>query len=230
MLYSLLCIPDSFQLLTFQACCSNDKDGNTKALESKSIMIMGSGSKSKSVQTCMSKFYQCMKSIPEDIIQLNVPVLALLGDIGLAHTTLLPRDFLFQQADHFEHILYLTGNHEFYNDRNKHNCYTVQLCSNWIGFVQCATNVLIFISWNAISLKINGVIVLRMALWSFVSKKKTKREGTEMSMNDYCFCYKKAHHTAPKKDTLDQPPVTNPKSESLLFKITTMSSSAMLSG
>ena len=186
---------------------------------------MGSGSKSKSVQTCMSKFYQCMKSIPEDIILLNAPVLALLGDIGLAHTTLLPRDFLFQQLDHFEHLLYLTGNHEFYNDRNKQDCYTVQLCSNRIGFVQCATNVLIFISWNAISLKSNYC-----SQDEFISKTKTNREGTEMSMNDYCFCYKKAHHTAPKKDTLDQPPVTNPKSESLLFKITTMSSSAMLSG
>jgi len=58
-------------------------------------------------------------TIPDDIIVPKAPNLALLGDIGLAHTDQL-QNFLYQQADHFQNILFVAGNYEFYNFGTMH--------------------------------------------------------------------------------------------------------------
>lgn len=54
----------------------------------------------------------------DEIIRPNAPVLALLGDIGIP-THEMYREFLLYQAERFQAVLVLSGNHEFYdvNDR-----------------------------------------------------------------------------------------------------------------
>lgn len=55
-----------------------------------------------------------------DLIVPTAPILALLGDIGIpTHQSYC--DFLMIQAERFEAVLVLTGNHEYYDERDKHD-------------------------------------------------------------------------------------------------------------
>lgn len=59
--------------------------------------------------------YNTSKNIFEKILKPSAPYLALCGDIGYPGTELY-EPFLQYCSDNFEHIFYIAGNHEFYND------------------------------------------------------------------------------------------------------------------
>ena len=129
------------------------------------------------------EFYGGSDNIPyEDIIVPKAPVLALLGDIGLAYTESLRR-FLHYQAGRFETVLFLAGNHEYYNhDGDRYSVFEQQ---KWLEDVCKEKDNIIFMEKTAVDLQ--GVRILGTSLWSEVPKEY--REIAQASMNDYNLCY-----------------------------------------
>ena len=128
------------------------------------------------------EFYNRLKWVPKDIIRPCAPVLALLGDIGLACTDLL-RGFLHQQADRFETVLFLAGNHEFYNERGSHKTIDEQI--QWMREICAERDNLIFLEKDSIELC--GVRILATTLWSYIPSSLQKLANN--SMNDYALSY-----------------------------------------
>lgn len=128
------------------------------------------------------EFYQQPDRIPDDIIQRQAPILALVGDIGLAFTETL-RYFLHQQADRFEHVLFLAGNHEFYNHGEQKRSVQEQLA--WLQSVCDEKPNLHLLERQAV--EIRGVLILGTTLWSYVPN--TLASKAEGSMNDYHLSY-----------------------------------------
>lgn len=133
------------------------------------------------------EFFESSERIPNDIIQPRAPILALLGDIGIACTELL-RDFLHQQADRFEHVLFLPGNHEFYNLFDVYNEgtmkkkeYSVQEQLAWMKQVCNERHNLHFMERQVVD--IDGVLILGTMLWSHIPQHMTV--VAEQCMNDY---------------------------------------------
>lgn len=129
------------------------------------------------------EFYDSPDRIPADIIQRRAPILALLGDIGLAYTDTL-RAFLHRQADAFEHVLFLAGNHEFYNRRNN-KYYTVQEQLAWIKAICEERPNLHFMERQVV--EIGGVWILGTTLWSHIPPHLEVKAA--QSMNDYHLSY-----------------------------------------
>ena len=127
------------------------------------------------------EFYEHILKVP-DKIQPQAPILALLGDIGLACTDLL-QDFLFLQADRFEKVLFLPGNHEYYNSRD--TTYSMEEQMDWMKEVCSRRENLYFMDRD--SLLLNGVLVLGTTLWSDIPDEMLRK--AEQSMNDYEVSY-----------------------------------------
>ena len=117
------------------------------------------------------------------IIQPQAPVLALLGDVGLAFTAEL-RSFLHQQAEQFEHVLYLAGNHEFYNNRNG-SYHTVLEQLAWLRQVCDEKPNLHFLEKTVV--QIGAVRILGTTLWSHVPDSMSQK--AEQYLNDYHLSY-----------------------------------------
>ena len=100
---------------------------------------------------------------PDDIIVPNAPVLALLGDIG---SPLSPayEAFLLRQAQRFEQVLVLTGNHEYYTRHPTEGA--KQQIDAKIAAICAKHPRLVFLNRSAIT--IGGVRVLGCTLWSYV--------------------------------------------------------------
>lgn len=128
------------------------------------------------------EFYGTPEKIPLDIIEPSAPILALLGDIGLACTELL-RSFLLQQCDRFEHVLFVAGNHEFYNEHRQTK--TVQEQLEWIRGVCGERANLHFLERE--TLTIGGVRLLGTSLWSYIPPESVQE--AEQTMNDYRISY-----------------------------------------
>jgi hypothetical protein len=128
------------------------------------------------------EFNGTLDQVPNDIILPRAPVLALLGDVGLAFTPLL-QDFLHLQADRFETVLFLAGNHEFYNKGGTPKSVAAQ--RQWISEVCDARDNLHFLEES--SLLENGVRILATTLWSYIPP--TVESQAERSMNDYHLSY-----------------------------------------
>ena len=119
---------------------------------------------------------------PEDIILPRAPVLALLGDVGLAFTPQL-KAFLHHQAKRFEAVIYIAGNHEFYNHQGASK--TVGEQEQWLRDVCSEVDNLHFMEKNV--MVINGVRILATTLWSFIPPSVELSAGS--SMNDYHLSY-----------------------------------------
>ena len=128
------------------------------------------------------EFYNTPDRIPDGIIERRAPILALAGDVGLAFTDTL-RFFLHQQADRFEQVLFLAGNHEFYNKGGTPHTIDEQL--EWLRQVCDEKDNLHFLERQAV--EIGGVLILGTTLWSFVPE--SLEELAESSMNDYHLSY-----------------------------------------
>lgn len=149
--------------------------------------LVGNGVKIQIASDLHLEVYQDDKMmIPHDIIVPQAPILALLGDIGLAYTPAL-KDFLHLQADRFQHVLYIGGNHEYYNKRRggirKH---TVQQQYQWLQRVCQERDNLHFVERQVVD--IDGVvIILATTLWSEIPQASIA--VAELSMNDYHISY-----------------------------------------
>jgi Calcineurin-like phosphoesterase len=141
------------------------------------------------------EFYETPDKIPPDILVPRAPILALLGDVGL---TL--RFFLHKQADRFQHVLFLAGNHEFYNcHRNnnnnftsseRHNMHTVDDQLAWLRNVCRERPNLHFMERQRLELA--GAVILATTLWSHIPAGVA--ELAQRSMNDYRLCYITMNH------------------------------------
>ena len=128
------------------------------------------------------EFYGELGEIPKDIIVPSAPVLALVGDISLVFTDLL-RDFLWQQTDRFEEVLFVAGNHEFYNVRG--DTKTIEEQWQWLEEVCSKRKNLHLLEKKSIEIK--GVKILGTALWSHIPKDVQPRAAS--SLNDYHICF-----------------------------------------
>jgi Calcineurin-like phosphoesterase len=129
------------------------------------------------------EFYETSDQIPPDIVVPRAPILALLGDVGLACTDTL-RFFLHQQADRFQHVLYLAGNHEFYNHHHD-KMHTVDEQLVWLRNVCRERPNLHFMERQRLELA--GAVILATTLWSHIPAGVV--EQAQRSMNDYRLCY-----------------------------------------
>lgn len=128
------------------------------------------------------EFYK-KTNIPEDIIVPNAPILALLGDIGLANTNQL-QDFLFHQADRFEKVLFIPGNHEYYNNGTT---FTVEQQLEWMKQVCSQRDNIYFMEEQVLELE--GVTILATTLWTNIPPESQRK--AERYMNDYDVIYMK---------------------------------------
>ena len=138
------------------------------------------------------EYYESFDNVPPDIIKPRAPVLALLGDIGLAFSDLL-REFLFEQCNRFEQVLFLAGNHEFYNiDGLTHS---MKEQADWMRQMCSKKTNLHFMEKD--SLVIEGVVILGTTLWSNIPDCMLKK--AEKSLNDYHRTYKHRPGESPRK-------------------------------
>ena len=137
------------------------------------------------------EFYDESKSVL-DFVDPSAPVLGLLGDIGLVYHQGHRRkytDFLHSACEHFDVVLLLAGNHEFYGG-SKPNMVTVTgmdairdtirgMCMEVNE--QSSRGVVVFLDDDAVT--IGGVRIVGSTLWSHVPADSV--ETVEKRMNDY---------------------------------------------
>lgn len=140
------------------------------------------------------EFYDKNRSPPNFLIEPRAPILALLGDVGLACTDQL-RDFLHAQADRFERVLFVPGNHEYYNRRSTTYCMDEQ--DRWMQSVCSERDSLHFMDND--SMVLNGVLVLGSTLWSEIPDEMLWE--AEASMNDYALSYNHDAGEEPRRVT-----------------------------
>mmetsp|Transcript_7666 Transcript_7666/g.11722 ORF Transcript_7666/g.11722 Transcript_7666/m.11722 type:complete len:307 (+) Transcript_7666:60-980(+) len=128
------------------------------------------------------EFYNQEQPPPNFLIEPCAPILALLGDIGLACTDQL-RTFLLSQCDRFEHVLFVAGNHEYYNKGETVFSMTEQL--EWMEGVCSERSNLHFMDNKSITL--NGILILGTTLWSDIPDESLWQ--AQISMNDYNLSY-----------------------------------------
>jgi len=125
------------------------------------------------------------------LIEPQAPILALLDDIGHACSHQL-RTFLHSQCDRFEHVLFLAGNHEYYNKGDTVNSMTEQ--NEWMISVCSERPNLHFMEKE--SLVLNGITILGTTLWSEIPDDSL--ELAERDLNDYHLSYNHAAGEAPR--------------------------------
>jgi len=145
------------------------------------------------------EFYDEWKNL-DFLINPQAPILALLGDIGYACSFQLKR-FLHSQCDRFEKVLFLAGNHEYYN--MAHNQYSMTEQLDWMRSISSERANLHFMEKE--SMVLGGIVVLGTTLWSNIPVNKIKL--VERSMNDYQLSYNHDLGETPRRlkaeETLD---------------------------
>lgn len=137
-----------------------------------------------------------------NFIKPSAPILALLGDtccLGSDEDYLLYKRFLDEQIPHFDHILLISGNHEYYyNSTNiklvtKNN--TMKACDKKLKEI-CKTNAkLHYLNNSTMKLKNNGkpYLIIGSVLWSWIPPEQ--RKAIQEKMNDYKYIYVKDNKT-----------------------------------
>lgn len=134
------------------------------------------------------EFYRSLsdvKHIDNIIKKCNANVLALCGDIGNPmHKPEILKEFLSKVSANYNHVLYIPGNHEYYNilrgntyDMTTVNNYLDELCNQYnIKFLNNKTET------------INGIKFIGSTLWSKIDI--DKYNYIKRSLNDYYLIYK----------------------------------------
>ena len=138
------------------------------------------------------EIYPSLDRIPVGTILIpQAPILALLGDIGWAFSDEL-RYFLHRQADRFEHVLFLAGDHEFFNrrgddddDDDDDRPHTVSEQRAWLRRVCREKPNLHFLEKTRVN--IGPVRILGTTLWSHVPESIS--HVAEQNLNDYHLIY-----------------------------------------
>lgn len=131
------------------------------------------------------EFYgNTLSKVPKDIIVPHSPetILALVGDIGLSYTDVL-KQFLYQQADRFRHVIFIAGNHEYYHGNGKRHSVGQQ--NSWLEEVCDQRPNLHFLEQD--ELEIDGVVFLGTTLWSQVPDHAV--DDVQDSLSDYHYSY-----------------------------------------
>jgi len=113
------------------------------------------------------------------LIEPKAPILALLGDVGYACTEQL-RKYLLSQANRFEEVWFLAGNHEYYNHGTK---YSVTEQNAWLQQVASERPNLKYLEKTALPFFNGRVVVLATTLWSDIPDNYL--EEAEHFLNDY---------------------------------------------
>lgn len=101
--------------------------------------------------------------------------LILAGDIGNPYDTNY-WDFLRDCSQIFAHVIFITGNHEYYNKN-----IDLLIIDNYIKSESLKINNLHFLQQNSIT--INNIMYIGCTMWSSIPKENKK--DVEMQMNDY---------------------------------------------
>mmetsp|Transcript_30880 Transcript_30880/g.67615 ORF Transcript_30880/g.67615 Transcript_30880/m.67615 type:complete len:501 (-) Transcript_30880:73-1575(-) len=126
--------------------------------------------------------YSSNEHFPSDIIIPTAPVLALLGDIMELSLTARLESFLRQQAERFELVLFVAGNHEYYcpPEASRPEMSVDELKESFREVCERIPRV----RWlDRSSLLLSGVRVLGTTLWSHVPKHAEKT--LQQSITDY---------------------------------------------
>lgn len=119
----------------------------------------------------------------ETVIIPQAPTLALLGDIGNACTKDL-RDFLLLQSDRFERVIFVPGNHEYYNVGRAQILVDEQ--RRWMQSVCSERDNLYFMEKDFMVID-DDVVILATTLWSEIPDDKFRT--TKRQMADYELSY-----------------------------------------
>lgn len=118
------------------------------------------------------EFPGCLDKLPH--IPVNAPILCLLGDIGYPNKANY-RAYLLEQADRFEHVLVVAGNHEYYNQES------VQHADRLIDEICAERDNLHYL--NKRSVRVGDVLFLGCTLWPYIPPEAI--EKVWMRCNDY---------------------------------------------
>ena len=132
-----------------------------------------------------------------NFIKPSAPILALLGDIcccGSEDDFATFKRFINELLPHYEQILFVPGNHEYYFNPSKKSpptyATTIQGIEERIkAFFAETSPKLIFLNNSSISIttKKNKYLVIGSTLWSWIPEENRKK--IQESMNDYKFIY-----------------------------------------
>jgi hypothetical protein len=133
----------------------------------------------------------------------SASILALLGDIGVCtneESQLQYESFIKWCSERFDKVLFLAGNHEYYNHGTQ--CTTKDVDEFLNNLSATYTNTIFM---NKTSVLINNVYILGTTLWSNIPNEAAGNE-LERFLNDYKLIYKKGKNCRPKvitsKDTM----------------------------
>ncbi|ELR14992.1 Ser/Thr phosphatase family superfamily protein [Acanthamoeba castellanii str. Neff] len=118
------------------------------------------------------EFPGCLDKLPH--IPANAPILCLLGDIGYPNKANY-RAYLLEQADRFEHVLVVAGNHEYYNQES------VQHADRLIDEICAERDNLHYL--NKRSVRVGDVLFLGCTLWPYIPPESISKVWT--MCNDY---------------------------------------------
>ena len=173
---------DELETGVSSSASSHPRPDDSRNNQKETIVLSGDEAKIQVASDLHIEFYGTLEKVPDDIIVPKAPVLALLGDIALSHTDLL-KGFLHLQADRFQYVLFLAGNHEFYNSHHGdyHQKFTVKEQLEWMKSVCDERPNLYFVERQVVEL--GGVRILGTTLWSNIPTETVSL--AERSMNDY---------------------------------------------
>ena len=131
---------------------------------------MVSKSESINIQICSDlhiEFHASYADIPKDIIVPASPILALLGDIGLPFQVddqgiRVYEQFLLDQAERFEKVFVIAGNHEYYSSENTMD----EIKEEIYRICNLKPDILYFLDNSSIVL--NDIRFTGSTLWSFI--------------------------------------------------------------
>jgi len=123
--------------------------------------------------------------IPDDIIIPSAPILALCGDIGIPYMNNFEA-WILKQCDRFELVLFLCGNHEFYNSNQ---IYTVDTIKEMIKSISIKSPKFLFMDKG--TLVIENFCILGTTLWCDIPQED--RAGLQQNLNDFNLIYTSPH-------------------------------------
>lgn len=100
---------------------------------------------------------------PLSLIKPTADILILAGDIGSLYKLKQLEDFLTKVCTHFESVLYVPGNHEYYIVKNNKPTYFTQLSKRLYALESKIKNLYIL---NRTSVRIGDVCIVGCTLWS----------------------------------------------------------------
>ena len=117
------------------------------------------------------EFFRYSTELPNDLIipQQDAAILDLLGDMDLACGNDLLPVFLVQQAERFEHVVFLAGNHECYNawGGGGNQTFTIMEQDQCLR-KSCALRPTIHCLERQVVIVNHQVVVLGTTLWSYI--------------------------------------------------------------